>query len=152
MNKCIALALTGLLLFSGGCANVPLGERFTAVDPSRDDKALLYIYRPYSHSSSAYGVLISVDEDEKVALPVGSYTRIYVDPGRHHLRFSWPLISLQRGMEGDFKFETGGIYFLRYSVINTGTLWTYSAESVPSDTAIAELKCCSFSRPADDKP
>ena len=145
------LSLVGLFLLVGACANVPLGDRFTTLDTRRDDKALVYIYRPYVRPSAAYGVIVNVDGIEKAILPVGAYTRFYLEPGTHNFIFSWPAISMQGPMDGALKFEAGQTYFVRYSVSTANMrLWEFLAKPVTAETAIPELQQCSYSRPLDE--
>jgi hypothetical protein len=143
------LILSFMLLQAGGCANVALQERFMAMGAPEAGKAQLYVYRPYVKPSSAYGVLLLVDGIEKAALPTNSYTRLQLQPGEHTLRFGWPAIALQRGMEGPFYFEAGKTYFLKYAVAadfnGRGSLWTFSAMPVRERVAVEEMKCCSLS-------
>jgi len=153
VNNCIRSICLTMVALLGACANVPLGQRFAEVDAAPADRALVYIYRPYTKASSAYGVLVSVDGMEKVALPPEAYTRFTLQPGEHEFAFNWPAIALQRGIKGSAQFEKGRTYFIRYVAVATfgpvQSAWIYSAQHMDASRAIEELKCCSFSQPRD---
>lgn len=153
MNNRIKAIRVSILALLGACANLPLGQRFAEVEAAPADRALVYIYRPYTKASSAYGVLVSVDGVEKVALPPDAYTRFTLAPGEHELAFDWPPIAMQHGIKGSAGFQEGRTYFIRYVAVATfgpmQSAWVFSAQHMNASQAIDEMKCCSFSRPQD---
>jgi hypothetical protein len=151
----LALSIAIALLL-GGCATdaPPISAIFSEVEPARADKALVYVYRPNVVPYSAYGLLVSVDGKEMVALPVDYYTRMHLDPGSRRMKFGWPLIAMGTALEGDFRFEAGRTYFIKHTVTTTREFreikWTHRADGVPQGLAVRELKCCRLVRPKEE--
>jgi len=148
----LALSLTMAFLL-GGCATdaPPVSAIFSEVETARADKALVYVYRPNVVPYSAYGLLVSVDGKEMVALPVDYYTRMHLDPGSRRMKFGWPFIAMGTALEGEFHFEVGRTYFIKHTVTMTreyrGTNWTQRADGVAQSLAVREMKCCRLVRP-----
>lgn len=136
MRRQILLLLLPLLLTAcstPGTFFVPLdGPVFVAQQPSDEDHALLYLYRPQSdwgdQELEAPGLF--VDNQLVGALPSNGYLALELDVANYKLEMRRPLFGSYWTLfaDGPLEFtriasftleaETGGVYYLRYDELN----------------------------------
>lgn len=118
-KRMVFLACSHALLLAA-CASKPLSPvsgNYTAPRQPDAGHALVYIHYPQQEVATAFPVTISIDSHEIVAMASGTYTDIYVRPGRHTARSHW-CSKWENGycpgdLVADFDFLAGKTYYLK---------------------------------------
>jgi hypothetical protein len=94
-------------------------------------KTLLYLYRPETGPmSGGRAATFTLDDKALVELPVQGYAYVYVAPGYHELKQTWPIIgdvSLAIPVTLPVVAKAGDTIYVRFST-NTSTTGYGSAE------------------------
>ncbi len=109
MKFAYSLALIAVALFLTACASAPSGDQFSGVGAAKEDKALVYIYRPdvYYGKATTYPVLL--DENKIADIANRGFFSIELDPGTYSIRPDTPSIDHDLSVE----VEAGEITYLR---------------------------------------
>jgi len=109
----------------------------------------LVIYREHAEPM-AWSPTVKVDGHKIVAIPNKHYTSTRVEPGRHTVTLTWPLISTQRGtsMEIDVK-DDGVVHYVEVVGVSRYdgyyvTLGSGIGEVKPEFAASLISKCCRY--------
>lgn len=75
-----------------------------------DRRAVVILYRK-TVPPVAYATKALVDGELVAKLPNQSFTWLYVEPGEHEVKFSWPVFALMLGQKKKVTVEAGRYYF-----------------------------------------
>ena len=134
--------LVGLLFLGvtlSGC--VPTGESFSPVKDLTNDKAAIYLYRPYNLVGGGRMYTVFVDNQQVGKLVNGAYRDLLVSPGTHKVELKQDSL-LIKGYEFEITVKTAAskISYLRF-----GSAWAGGKAGLTQvDSAVAkpELEKC----------
>lgn len=140
-NYSILLAVLFVSLL-GSCASAPSGEQFSAIRPVKQDKALVYLYRPhdFSNRNAIFPVILN---NKKIAdLGNKGFFVIELDAGTYSIHSDTPSIDHKMAVN----LENGTITFVRLivddskSILCAGFCISIRFEIVNESNALNELK------------
>ena len=114
----------GLIAASAGAAQEEPRSAGTATAPAAG--ANVYIFRDYAEPK-AWAPTVKIDGRKIASIGMDRYTALRLEPGEHHIKMSWPLLSAQRSAEGRFTVRRGQTYYFEI----TGTARLAGAGSTP---------------------
>lgn len=113
----IAALCTALLL--AACAGKPLSPvmgSYTPAPSPDSNHALVYVHYSYQEVAQYFGTTVFFNDQEIATLASGSYTRVYVEPGRYTIKSHW-CSKWENGycpgdLLADFDFSATRSYFI----------------------------------------
>lgn len=157
------LLMAVMVFFLSSCTitRPPEAQSFNEITVSQPGFATLYIYRAYHDIGRGVWPEVFINEQKTVGLKNGSYTVIFIKPGKYKIRTEKSsVISGMDNIPGEFEILSEGKYFLEFSrqyrqFISTAGL--YSSPSfkmdyerwtlVPSEDALSRIAACYFIQP-----
>ncbi|KMT65237.1 DUF2846 domain-containing protein [Catenovulum maritimum] len=141
-----------VLLLTVGCVspiNSPKLSQSNIAVPD-ENRAVLIIYRKWV-PPILYPVTAYVDNVEQFSLPNKSFSWVYLEPGEHQVKISWPLLAMTGSKKINITIQANKYYFLEFggSMNATGVGSTfYTSHSFNFSDDIAYKKdvsdCCSL--------
>ena len=95
-----------------GCASTRLGSTFYEAPQPKENKSLIYIYRPYSQPTLREPT-ISIDGSSLISMPNKSYVWVHVVAGERIIKSEWTWDTGVPKTERIFHFEPGKVYYIR---------------------------------------
>jgi Protein of unknown function (DUF2846) len=102
------IALLIATVFLNGCASFVGGTRFLEEAPPKDNEALLYIFRPFSMSSTLLSASFYWDDRFLVSLGLNDYTVVRATPGKHKIAVEQPFAQPKGSYPEPQEFEIAG--------------------------------------------
>ncbi len=142
----------------GACAVSPSAPSYSeAPNPDMSSgKAILYVYREHAEPT-AWSATLSMDDKELVALAEKGFSWIYINPGKHRFKISWPLLAGMPKNEFESEFEKDKVYVFemkgRVDIVGMQGMTVLAAGKtslmpVEPDAAKSIMtKCCRFVSP-----
>lgn len=140
MNALIKfLVMFASALILAGCAGPtlpPANASYFSDAPAREGYATLYVYRPAHRFGTAVWPEVLLNGRKTVGLKNGSYSVIYVKPGKYELTSdkSDPLSGM-RNHPATFEIPENGVYFLKYE---------QSGEPTNKGITVSEIKRATY--------
>lgn len=133
----VVLLLMGVLL--SGC--IPTGQSFAPVSDMANNKAVIYLYRPFNMVGGARMYTVWVDHQEMGKLSNGAYEPFLVDPGDHTIELKEDVM-LRKGYEFEVTVQSvvNKTRYLRF-----GSDWAggkAKLKNVDASIATPELEKC----------
>ena len=156
----IAIFVT-LSLFLSACTTLHKGVEFSEVATSRNDAALVYLYRsgvaPFWRSPT-----LVIDGTDISEVKNTSFTYFYLTEGKHTIATRWALDLYPLNVEGSMEVKNGQTYFLRLGegmLMSPGLGQAALVTSISSNlgqvdrlTALREMKSCMYMPNALEQP
>ncbi|WP_394201939.1 DUF2846 domain-containing protein [Marinagarivorans algicola] len=135
------------------CSTTPKNAKTftdTAIGVPDDKQAVIILYRK-TVPPLAYSVKALVDGNLVAKLPNKSFTWLYVEPGEHEVKFSWPVFALMLGQKKKVTVEAGRYYFFELGGdMNYAIGTAYITHSVSAGTYQVKADdvraCCKYIR------
>ena len=141
-----------IIILLTGC--VATGPKFSDVQSSIDNKALIYIYRPFT-PPIALSPTILINDIRVAELTNKGFFDIYLNPGVYTIQADWSTLSGVPDGKVQFNAESGKTYFvlvsttmnLKTMIPTAGALMPiFSSEGsiilVDEDAALNQIKTC----------
>jgi len=151
MKRIIFVAIAAVVAFSGCTTNTKAPSFSAAPLPdSASKKAVLYIYREYAEPR-AWSAYLQIDEQDAASLSQQGFTWVYITPGKHSFKYSWPIIAGMPIVKFERSFESGKVYaFKMRGSIQMGSYVTSTSAIQLTDITSAKkqmLSCCRYVAP-----
>jgi hypothetical protein len=123
MKRILFISVASVFLVLLGCspAQYYSPADFTPVE----DKAVVYVYRPWAFAGSGVGISVIVNETHVANLRVNNYIRLEISEGQYAFRIGVSYFYIDRNLF----VESGQMYFLEVHPANV--LTTRFNEAVP---------------------
>ncbi len=126
-------------VFLSGC--IPIGQPFAPINKTTNNKAVIYLYRPFNMVGGSRMYTILVDHQEMGKLPNGAYEPFVVAPGAHTVELKEDVM-LRKGYEFEVTMQSAanGANYLRF-----GSDWAggkAKLKKVDASIATPELQKC----------
>jgi len=149
MKVSILLVIVISVLFLEGCATAS-GPKFTPLSKLPEDKATVYIYRPYVFFNSGGYPNIFVNGEKMFSLPISGFGVLTLLPGNYEIMAkgsTWGTNWYPGPVSEAFSFKAGLDYYLRvipWVPANTPSLLFFSRartqlKIIPKKEALQEI-------------
>ncbi len=102
-----------------GCVTSPETSKKTDISTSKsnlkpdENRAVLIVYRKWV-PPLIFPVTAHIDGVESFSLPYNSFSMVYLEPGVHKVKISWPFLALTPSKEISITTQVNKYYFLEF--------------------------------------